>query len=58
MKHLLHKTGIFAKKWCETEKSLSGILASASEIYKGDRVAVRRQTVERALKGVLDVLQR
>lgn len=41
---------------CMAWSMRGGILASASEIYKGDREAVRRQTVERALKGVLDVL--
>ncbi len=35
-----------------------GILESTSEIFEGDREAVRRQTVERALQGVLDVLRR
>ena len=35
-----------------------GILESASEVFQGDREAVRRQTVIRALQGVLDVLRR
>jgi nicotinamide-nucleotide amidase len=33
-----------------------GVLVSATETFAGDRTAVRRQTVERALRGVLDVL--
>ena len=35
-----------------------GILVSHSEVFEGDREAVRRQTVQRALQGVLDVLRR
>jgi nicotinamide-nucleotide amidase len=33
-----------------------GILASDSEVFAGDREQVRRQTVLRALRGILDVL--
>ncbi|NIP18894.1 MAG: nicotinamide-nucleotide amidohydrolase family protein [Xanthomonadales bacterium] len=33
-----------------------GVLVTDSRVFEGDREAVRRQTVEHALRGVLDVL--